>query len=391
MATFFGVIRVAMKNLILLSLLVSTTTFAQNSFDERVSAAYRRADNNFDLDCYYRNNKVYGLVTPVSTTTKGSNFLKRDFIISNGQSEVPMTFHVMNVGNKKKFQYNLYIEHKVVSSGVTDDKDFYIGPVNDNNVTNEFQTSKLFCNLNLAEDAPHTLAEGNVHINVHPHLRYDPRSLLRPAAESKFTDESIPHILLLESANERDDKVNINDFFQGKSINLKPINYPLSVKAVPSYVNLIVAPAGHNRYVLEAQNELNVTFTGGNHNFCMFNNTRHILDSLMMSTSNAKIVINFPVDKIIAQQLGVKGQGIDFPKSMTKVSYHLKELFKNEAVALKYHQNYFNHFRGEFLDGYLGQFKSVRLIYSSKLFSQDVVVYGNGTRELDIEMNYIND
>jgi hypothetical protein len=78
--------------LILLSLLLSIqATYAQD-VASRMTTTYLKTDKNFDIDCRYSFNTSFKLLTPVSETIKGPDFIKRDFQIESANKTASMTF-----------------------------------------------------------------------------------------------------------------------------------------------------------------------------------------------------------------------------------------------------------------------------------------------------------
>lgn len=349
--------------------------------------AYLATDKQFDIECRYAFNQKFKLITPVSETTKGKDFIQREFIIENETRSVPMSFTLREVN--KRFEFTIEFDNKHVSVGRLQKREFYIPPPRDNSFSNEFEASRITCAINFAYALPYTLTDGNYHIAVHPHQIYDWQSLLKNQIESYLNDSQLKSMVLLETGNYRGNLVNISSFLAGMDYKLPQVSYPSDLTQVPADTLLIVSPAGHNRYSFMAENELIVTFTGGNHNYCIWNNTREILESFMKSKSQAKVTIYYDTKAIVAQARGIEGFRFNFPKQDINRSNLLKNLFKNKENTLNYHSNYHRYFKGIFFKEFIGMFKTVKLNYQAIDYAQTDIIQGQGLRDLEINLIYL--
>jgi len=376
--------------LLLLFLIIAsaiTTSYAQD-ITTRFNEAYQRTDQNFDIDCRYSFNQSFKLMTPLSQTIKGKDYIKRDFLIESETKSATMSFNLQK--KDKNFEYTIIFDGKHSSQGNLSRRDFYIPPVNNPQFASEFETSKIYCFVNFAYSAPHVITDGDYHINVHPHKSYDWQSLLKLPVEKYLNDQNYRSLILIETGNYRGNLVNINDVLNGNDYKLPQSNYGgTDLENVPLDVPIIVAPAGHSRYIFKANSELNVTFTGGNHNYCIWNNTRFILESLMRSKSEAKINIYYDTKSLVAQIKGMEKVGINFPKKDINQSNLLNSLLKNQKSRDNYHLNYHYYFKQFFFKEFIGMFKTVKLSYDAEGFRKEDIIHGNGTRELEINLIYL--
>ena len=378
-----------MRSLLLLLLIASaiTPSYAQD-ITTRFNEAYQKTDKNFDIDCRYSFNQSFKLMTPLSETIKGKDFIKREFLIESETKTSKMVFNLQK--NDKNFEYTLLFDGKHLSRGNLSRRDFYIPPVNNPQFAAEFETSRIYCFVNFAYSAPHEIGDGDYHINVHPHKSYDWQSLLKIPVERCLNDSNYQSLILIETGNYRGNLVNINDVLNGIDYKLPRSDYGgTDLENVPSEVPVIVAPAGHTRYNLKAQTELNVTFTGGNHNYCIWNNTRFVLESLMRSRSEAKINIYYDTKSLVAQVKGMERVGINFPKKDINQSNLLYSLLKNQKSRDNYHLNYNYYFKQFFFKEFIGMFKTVKFSYEAEGFKKEEIISGNGTRELEIKFIYL--
>lgn len=355
-------------------------------FTTLMKETYLLTDKNFDIDCRYAFNKTFKLVTPVSDTMKGNDFIQRDFKIQTDNNSASMSFVLKSVSGKNS--YTILFDKKHRSESRLTKRQFYIAPVNDLNFARDFETSQIVCSVNFAYAYPFTLNDGDYHINVHPHKIYDWQSLLKTQIENYFRDDKYQSLILLETGNYRGNLVNITDFLNNIDYRLPQVDYASDLDQIPE-IPLIVSPAGHNRYDFQATNELNITFTGGNHNYCIWNNTREVLESFMRSKSNAKVTIYYDSNSIIAQAKGIEGFRFNFPRRDINHSNLLKNLLANSNTALNYHSSYHRYFKDSFFREFMGMFKTTKLNYRAEGFNQTNVIQGQGNRELEISLIYL--
>jgi len=366
-------------------ILVPRSIFAQ-SFAERAASAYLETDKNFDIDCYYNRNKLPKYITPVSTTRKSSDSISREFFIETPERNISMHFSLLRL--EKSFQYNVLLDGKHVSRGQLGKREFYIAPVKDTAFANEFETSKIYCEVNFAYAYPFTLTDGNYHFSVHPHKTYDWQSRLKTPIETYLNNPEYKSIILLETGNYRGNLVNIHSFLDGIDYKLPRTSVDSELENVPVDVPLIVSPAGNNRFDFKAEKELNVTFSGGNHNYCIWNATRHVIEGLMFSKSEAKVHFNYDTSAIVAQIRGVEGLRLNFPRRDVNKSNLLKDLLKN-GDQKTYHQAYLNYFSNYLANRFSGMYKTYTIHYKAEGYNTTVIKNGTGSRHLEITLNYL--
>jgi hypothetical protein len=347
---------------------------------------YRDTDRNYDLDCYYSYNKTYQLVTPVNETVKAPDSLSRTFELDNGKRTISLDFKVKL--SQGRVTYEAVFNRQATASGKLKLRDFYLPQLADKNLQTEFETNKIMCSVNFAYALPFVLEDGNYHINVHPHTIYDWQNRLKEPIEKYLSDETYKSIILLEADNVRGNKVNIPNFFAGKEPGLTVPNYPSSLVNVPYETPLIVSPAGNSRYDIRAENEINITFTGGNHNYCIWNSARHVLENLLNSRSSATVNFRYDMSAIVAQVRGVERTGINFPRSSVARSNLLRDLLSDKAVQVTYHKNYLHYFSTWLADEYIGMYRTYTVDYEGPGFKEVRTYNGHGTRDLKVTFRY---
>lgn len=370
----------------ILFLLLPLAALAQD-FPTRVKEAYALNDQNFDLACNYVRSNNFKLITATSPTQKSQNQISRDFLIETDSTQIPMSFSVSRVNNL--IEYAVVFNKSHISKAKLSRREFFLAPIANQAFAQEFETNKISCSVNFAAAAPTLLQDGDYHFNVHPHTIYDWQKKLKAPIEAYLNNPSYQSLLLLESGNERGNLVDINRFFNGEAAKLPLSTLTTDLEQVPSDIPLIVSPAGNNRYQLAASSELNITFSGGNHNYCIWNNTRQVLIGLMHSKSEAKITFIYDTKAIVAQQRGMEGLSINFGRKDVNKSNLLADLLSNAAVQSGYHFSYLIFFRNLFAQQYAGMYRSFKVNYDAPGYKESFTMHGQGTRELEVNFQYL--
>lgn len=377
-----------MKKAILLLSLWSLPLIAQtelNAFQERARDTYLETDKNYSLDCMYGSNQRFQIINPVSETKRTSTTLERSFLIETENKKIPMEFVLRRDG--RRYNYEIRFDKEHLSTGSLKYREFQLNPIGNQALAQEIDLPRLLCQVNFAYAHPYPLSDGHYHINVHPHLRYDWMRKLKDITESYLKDARFESLILLETTNGRGNSVKLDDFFNGVDYRLKQTEMDIVLSDVPEDITLIVSPAGNSEYIFNVDKELNVTFTGGNHNYCIWNVTRHIILGLLRSNSTASINFNYDSSAIVAQRRGVEGLGLDFPKSDISRSNLLKDLLENKSIVDRYHRNWLWYFQNTLGKRYVGQFKTYTIHYKAPGWERTVVVNGNGSRDLVVKIN----
>lgn len=379
-----------MKCLFIFGLITFVTPFTvfAKSFEERVTEAYLQTDRNFDLDCFYSYNKSLKLIRTAGQTIKGPNSISRDFMIEGQGNQIPMNFTLSK--SSRGFDYRVVINKEHISAGKLATRGFYIAPLKDQNFAAEYETSKIFCKVNFAYAYPYELRDGNYHFSVHPHKTYDWQSRLKDKVEGYLNDSSFQSVIFLETGNQRGEKVNIQQFLDGVDPKLPPNKVDSDLVNVPQDVALVVSPAGNNRFDIKARHEINITFTGGNHNYCIWNVTRHVIENLMNSDSNARVNFHYDTSSIVAQPRGIEGEGleINFNRKDVNRSNLLKDLLGRKEIQARYHASYLEYFRDFIGKQFSGMYKTYKIFYKAEGFETTVILEGQGVRDIEVNLLY---
>lgn len=392
-----------MKTLITTSIILSSLTSYAQTQKERIEQAYIKNDKNYELTCKYFGQNKFGLITPYSDTKRKLGQLSRSFKVDFNGELFDFDF-IISSSEKRKGKYDINFSNGLVISGEiksnsalidnNDRKAFYIPTRrikrNYRNFVFNHEIYKISCKVYIAQAKKIIIDdnENELHINVHPHDRYDKHKLTIGRTEEYYLDPALKSYVLLEEGNYKGNLVDFKKFLQMEEYRLIKNYYPESV-TIPESAELIVSPAGHNRYHFVAKNDVSITYTGGNHNYCMWNNTRRLLMSYMRSYSEAKLSINFDASAIVVQNGGLVG--LSFNSSSTSKDNLLKNVFARDTKQAKeYTKNFFDYFVDVFVTRYTAQFRQVTIKNRSPYGQYSKSIQGNGKRDLVINFNYIN-
>lgn len=357
-----------------------------NDFLSRVKDVYSETDTNFDLDCYYSRNKTWKLITPQGETTRSGDLIVRNFSIESDDGAVPILFKVTR--ENKLIVYEIILDGIHVIKNKVSKREFYLGPLRDKNFESKFETTKISCSINFAYALPFVLNSSDYHFSVHPQKTYDWQNRLTSGIESYLSDENYQSVIFLENGNGRGNLVNINNFFNNVLPTLPTYPFTSHLVNVPENTSYIVSPAGNNRFVIPDVKEINITFTGGNHNYCVWNVARHVLEDLMQSKSNPRINFIYPTELLVAQIRGVEGLRIDFLKKDINKSNLLKDLLSTSEAQKSYHESYIDYFIRYLAEEYKAMYRSYTVLYSAPGYHKEIVLQGNGQRDLVVQFRY---
>lgn len=386
--------------IISLSLLICSSSFAQMaSQKDRILNTYQATDKLYDIDCYIFKPTRNIQITATNKTLYSKNKLERDFTAKNKGQALPFNVSIQP-HDEKEAEYFVDFGEMGFQRGVIDSnfkKGFYLDPNLTNSSLKLFELNKLYCKINFAESSKMNInnSTGKYHINVHPHSNYDLYDETIISTQNMHDNLDYKSTLLLEE--EIDGKGNLVDLSAFLSTGIIP-KLPLLVYTtkinIPKTTNLIVSAAGHNRYEFNSSLEtVEINYTGGNHNYCIWNNTRKLLTGLLRSESNTQLVINYHTNAIVAQKSGIIS-GLSFKRSAMKGTRLLRKIFDNDLkTANNYINNYFNYFTTSFItrNGFDGHYKTMTIQTLSKLpfVNKKLVLKGRGERHLKIFLNYL--
>lgn len=382
--------------------IVSINLYASDQA-QRIKSTYIRNDKRFELDCFYFSPNKFRLITPVEKTNRSYGVISRDFVVKSDGDVFKFNFSVKK-SDKKEGEYHFKFNNGININGNISKRSpivfqngknaFYIPTKNVKRTyqafINEHEVYKISCRVNFAYDEKLSLTNKNsdIHINVHPHKKYDNWNQTSSYVENYFANNTLKNYVLLEEGNFKGNLVDLSDFLEMKEYQLVKNYYPESVQ-IPQHVDLKVSPAGHNRYLFQATNDVNILYTGGYHNYCMWNNIRRLLTAYLRSQGQAHLNIIFDTEAIVVNSRGLVGLNLSFANVYnTKL---LKDILNSdEQQAISYINRYYTYFTDIFLNNFKGLFKEITITNDSKYVRLTKAVKGNGKRILRVNFIYKN-
>lgn len=371
-----------MKALIIF-LSLSVLSFAQ--MPQWLSEIYDKNNNYFELECTYFNPANHKVIFPTSETLSITDGHSRSFLVETPSEQAQLRFDLIR--KDRKNYAKIYIDNKLYFEKRIKrvrDREFYL-PWNKG--VKDLETQDIFCEVNFAENKP-TKIIGDTHLNIHPHTNYDPDKLTAAGAQKLF--ESLPSKIMLEDGNLKGNNVNLNDFMENAQFQLYQ-GYWVMTDEYRNYVEYVVSPAGHNRFVWETNFPVQIHYTGGNHNYCIWNNARNLLRAYLKSYSSQAVTINYHMDSTVAQWGGIIS-GLSFSKSAYNKSPLINNLLgEDNEEALDYVKAYHKYFAHQYIDqeflGYVNEL-SIKTIFKDQVLERKVK--GTGSLNKEIVFQYIH-
>lgn len=266
-------------------------------------------------------------------------------------------------------------------------------------VINKYKLNSLTCTLEIAYEDTYVVEDKNIHVAMHPYTLYDLRGASTPVTVAKLADKSMHQLLLLDDvANIRKgQELNINEFLMNGAPDLpiKPLA-PTYSKVwqqlpfdIPENIAMRVAPAGHLRFSL-TRDDHEFTYTGGNHNYCIMNSTRRVLNAFFEQPRPKKITFNYVKDGIVVQYKSYL-KVLNIPKKIFKKSNLLSNIIANmdEVQKAKYFDGHLNYYANTYLSQKQYMFGTATLIRSGVGPNKTIKVQGKGKGDITIIFNYI--
>lgn len=349
--------------------------------------AYKRNDNSYQLYCevYDQSNYVSAVKALDKTIFRKGKYLFRKFELDTRGGSHEFSLQVYN-NNRGHPNYQVVIDGQKLNGEVEEGATRYYKK---RMLFKHNLLSKVTCYAEFAIEPNFQLADGKYHINVHPHDFYDFRNLTTTATNALYKDTTYKSALLLDDGNFKENLVRLSNFLTTGLTNL-PIKSPGIIRVTPAdNTDLLVSPAGHNRYQMDATREVSVTYTGGNHNYCIWNNTRRVFNALMESNTNPVVNIIYQQNAIVVQKSGILGGGMSFGRRSRIGSTNLlATLMQDYSVQQAYHTTYFGYFASNYFGYYSHRFSEVHLNYIAPQFKKQTLIRGTGQRVITINMLY---
>ena len=192
---------------------------------------------------------------------------------------------------------------------------------------------------------------------------------------------------------------NYNSYIQGTKPNIAPHGFTPPTFEIPNFSSLGGSQAGHSKYILTKPNH-EITFTGGNHNYCIMNGTRRVIHGFMENENSESITIKYPTNAIVIQMDGrwMKAgliKNVNVPSKYAKNSNMLSNVFekmkkkKNGKALRKYLHAYFNYFSFSYANEKIYYFKTLTINQTGiSGFEMSKTIQGKGEGHLEINFVY---
>ena len=206
-------------------------------------------------------------------------------------------------------------------------------------IISEYKLDDMKCKVLIKEDKPLVLNTQKVHINVHPHQGYDPKGYTTEKVNEYFADESIESVVLLDKMR---NKLNVPTFIRDTAKFMNRGYFSTPVVNITEDIPMIISPSGHNMFDIK-NNDLDVIYTGGNLNYCVYNNTTNLVESFLQTSEGGQLNINYDLDAMVAQKTTRFSSGffskLKFSSNLwgSKVGFSVRKKFnKSPKFANKY-------------------------------------------------------
>ena len=391
------VINLFMKIPYLFIALISTITLAQST-QERIEKTFEESFLNKDLECFYYQAKENGLISPTSSTAFANKALSRDFTLEIDNQKIDLSFKLYSQNSQN--MYELKLDNNLVYQGELGSKDFaslmefgdggfFLRNLayrsGDQALYNKYDLGRIKCNLEFAKSRPIILS-GAHHINVHPHTRYDYLGLLEEPVNEYF--KTMDSYVLIDAANRQGAYVDFASFLSTGNYST-PYEVFQTLMKIPSDIPMVISPAGYNDYVFEDKKDIEITFTGGNHNYCIWNNTRNLMWGLFYSDKESNLTINYDTNATVIQRSGII-PGTSFRRKHVRGSNVIADIFKKyPEIQQGYHSAYNYYFQKDFILRFTGLYKTLTYSYEAQGFKKEEIIQGKGTRNLVIKLKYL--
>ena len=259
-------------------------------------------------------------------------------------------------------------------------------------IARDLKLSDLDCSVDIGMEPHFKLSEEQVHINMHPHINYDLDGESIPGMLRELAKPSQQIMLFDDSPNSRFGALamNFNSFMNQGTYLARTSSYAPPRFTIPVTIPMRLSQAGHSRYIL-TQPHHEITYTGGNHNFCILNNTRRVLHGFMESELSSSIKFKFPMDAIVVQKYTWL-EGGKFSRRDLKKSNMLSRIFKSMSSksVKKYLDSYYNYFRYNYFAEKQYYYQTITFKQVGAGYSRTETISGRGQGHLEVVFEYLD-
>ncbi len=366
-----------MRTALLLGLnFITTSAIAGLSLEEKVANAYERQKTEARIFCQHP-----GVKEISSKLVKGSH-IQTLFQIE----DFSFTISVDKKGNTRFHSKSLNL-----TDSLDRRKNIKFNFDRTNSLVTKFKLNQLQCEIGVYYDKPIKVNTTNVHINVHPHQRYDKDGITIDTVERYLNDNHYTSIVLLDKEDFRHaTRNNLRSFIEDGRSNFRTSDFGMPVVNIPQQTMIYSASSGISLYDIEVDN-LNITYTGGNINYCMWNNTLSMIRGFMKNSTGGTLNLTYDMDALVAQKKN-KYFGPTFRDNGKYNSINVQALFKrNTHLRNEFHKDYIENVSRYEIQYRQNFYKTLTFKYSATGTNYTKLFKGTGKGNYTIHMQYINE
>lgn len=382
--------------LIILSIGTSIANTSNNQ--KRMDQAYAEYYANATINCEYK----YFVDVPKIETVFQENQIGKSvsgsFVIDNNRVAIDITSGAIN-GRVEFSVDNTPFKASLVQSKYGKVNNHILLELDSLNseqkkIAKAINLSQIDCSLDIGQNDHFKVTETKLHINMHPHQNYDLDGESIPGILEEFKRPGQHLVLFDDQIGNKNNflSMNYNSYLKGERPYLVDSGFQVPAFEIPKNIPMNVSQAGHNKFILTKANH-EITFSGGNHNFCILNNTRRVLHGFMENPKSQSLTIKYPMNAIVVQTGSwLKGAKVG---SYMKYSNMLSNVFgkmrkKRGGKALrKYLNAYFNYFSFSYMNEKIYYFKTITINQTGiPGFDISKTIQGKGEGHLEVNFVY---
>ncbi len=361
-------------------LFLSTLSYAslsQDSMSERIQKAYKDLNGKTRVWCEYFGNMQGEILEELETEYIKDSHISTVYQAKNNKFKVMVSINDKGRERVELLTTGLRVEGKLKRNNSVK---FNFRGV-DYNLSKERGILNLSCALEIAVEDTVNVDTRVLHVNVHPHEDYDLAG--RTNERTLELLDIFPSIALLDDYNRKAEGYDAVKYISSKGVNFGVKKFKDPSFEIPGSIPILVAPAGHIKYKVHNDDTI-IHYSGGNHNYCIWNNTRRFINAFFRSSTAKRIDFIYHTHAIVNQMGGII-RGISIPRGVFWKSNLLADIFDNMSASQKisYHKAYRDFFINDLAKFKSAYFKTLTIRYQNSVHT----IQGGG--QLDREINFI--
>ncbi len=370
----------------IISTSMSATTFAAST-EQKVKAALERQKTSARITCQHPGVKALG-----SKLVKGQYF-QTDFKVEKFKFSIKIELAGRSVDMRllsKQGNFNQPGDYsyqkkdiKFEFNNLNQSQNYYVKKYNLNNMT---------CTILPYVDKPIQLNSENVHINMHPHKKYDNEGRLNVGVERYLNDKTYQNIVLIDNDDFRYAiQSNLANFIRsGRFDGNSGRKFSLPTVKVPRNVPIYSHSAGIGLFGVNTD-DLNITYTGGNINYCLWNSTIAMVRGFLRGSKGGTLNLTYDIANMVAQKKN-RYFGPTFRDNGKYQSIYVKPLFnKNTSLRDDFHRAYIKNISSYELQYKTQFYRTLTYKYTAAGTRHSKTYRGRGKGDYIIHMQYINE